>query len=162
MENKFVVVNVNGNFSGIYTYANTREEAEVEKDKAQAKAAEDVILFRGYSNKYGNDSNYWMNRVKEMENTKYEVMPFPEFEKKQRELVLSKPVHECTEEEFYQHLEMLPPLKWVKINEVEMFCMSEFDFGVYTTQYARVDGKHYCATVDYFDQSTWIHNRLPQ
>ena len=162
MENKFVIVNVNGNFSGIYTYTNTREEAETEKVKAQEKAASDVVLFKGYAEKYGNDSGYWMRRVEEMKNTKYEVMTYPEFEKKQRERVLSLPVHETTEEEFYAHLEMLPPLKWGTINGVEMFCMSEFDFGPYTTQYARVNGKHYCATVDYFDKSTWIHNRLPQ
>ena len=162
MENKFVVVNVNGNFSGIYTYSDTREEAEVEKEKAQAKAALDAVLFKDYSEKYGNDNDYWMRRSEEMNNARYEVMTYPEFERKQRERVISYPVHECTEEEFYRHLEMLPPLKWVKINGVEMFCMSEFDFGPYTTQYARVDGKCYCATVDYFDQNTWINNRLPQ
>lgn len=162
MESKFAVVNMNGNFTGIYTYCNTQEEAEMECVKAQQKAADDVVLFNVYAEKYGNDNGYWLRRAEEMKNTKYGVMLMSEFFRIQREKVLSRPVVEITEKDFYDHLNVLPPLKWGTINGVEMFCMSEFDFGVYTGQYAMVGDKFYCATVDYFDQSTWIHNRLPQ
>jgi len=99
-----------------------------------------------------------------------QIMTFGEFVKRERELVLDRKVTEIDEETFDEMLNVLPPLKWVDrvcaahncyVNE---FCMSEFDSGPYTAQYARayIDGKtrYYCATVDYYDESTWIHNRL--
>ena len=98
------------------------------------------------------------------------VMTFAEFYDMDRELTLATGVHEVDEETFNDMLNVLPPLKWCdRISEkhnarVNEFCMSEFDHSVYTQQYARayVDGKtrYYSATVDYYDESTWIHNRL--
>lgn len=98
------------------------------------------------------------------------IMTFGEFLRRERELVLSREVYEVSKETWWEMLEVLPPLKWVDrhcaardccVNE---FCMSEFNSGSYTTQYARVETdegtKYYGATVDYFDESTWIHNRL--
>lgn len=98
------------------------------------------------------------------------IMTFAEFDELDREMTLALGVHEVDEETFDEMLNVLPPLKWGdrfcerlgrKVNE---FCMSEFDHSVFTQQYARVsvDGKmrYYSATVDYFDESTWIHNRL--
>lgn len=100
----------------------------------------------------------------------YEIMTLKEFEELDRRLTLARGVTEVDEETFHEMLDVLPPLKWVdrtckkhrcKVNE---FCMSEFEHNVYTAQYARafVDGetRYYTATVDYYDESTWIHNRL--
>lgn len=97
------------------------------------------------------------------------IMTFAEFDALDRELTLSRGVYEVDELTFDEMLNVLPPLKWcdrtseqgVKVNE---FCMSEFDHGPFTQQYARahIGGRtrYYGATVDYFDESTWIHNRL--
>lgn len=98
------------------------------------------------------------------------IMTFDEFDELDRRLTLARGVTEVDEETFHEMLNVLPPLKWVdrtcekhrcRVNE---FCMSEFDHSVYTAQYARafVDGetKYFSATVDYYDESTWIHNRL--
>lgn len=98
------------------------------------------------------------------------IMTYAEFIEEDRKLTLAIGVHEVDEETFDEMLNVLPPLKWcdrvcekhrARVNE---FCMSEFDHGPYTQQYARayVNGKtrYYSATVDYFDESTWIHNRL--
>ena len=98
------------------------------------------------------------------------IMTFAEFDRLDREVTLARDVTEVDEETFHEMLNVLPPLKWCdryceklgrKVNE---FCMSEFDHGPFTAQYARVtvDGvlRYYHATVDYFDESTWIHNRL--
>ena len=99
-----------------------------------------------------------------------EIMTLKEFEALDRQFTLARGVIEVDEETFNEMLNVLPPLKWVdrtcekhrcRVNE---FCMSEFDHSVYTTQYARayVDGetRYYSATVDYYDESTWIHNRI--
>lgn len=103
-------------------------------------------------------------------NEEYQIMTFDEFDALDRELTLAIGVHEVDEETFNEMLNVLPPLKWVdRISEkhntkVNEFCMSEFDHSVFTQQYARafIDGKtrYYSATVDYFDESTWIHNRI--
>ena len=101
--------------------------------------------------------------------TNYRIMTFAEFMRVDREMTLSEGVYEVSRATFLEMLETLPPLKWgdrtnkdgVKVNE---FCMSEFDHGPYTHQYASayIDGetRYYGATVDYFDESTWIHNRI--
>lgn len=98
------------------------------------------------------------------------IMTFDEFDELDRKLTLGIGVHEVDEETFHEMLNVLPPLKWCdrvceKYNaRVNEFCMSEFDHSVFTHQYARafIDGKtrYYSATVDYYDESTWIHNRL--
>lgn len=161
-ENYFAVVDRNGRFTGIYTYETTKEKAEESCVKAQQKNTEDLVLFAEYAEKYGNDNKYWLDRLEEAKKKEYVVMTMGEFERIQREKTLALPVREVTEEDWDYALGVLPPEKWCRISGVEMFCMSEFDYGVYTSQYARVGGKYYTATVDYFDQSTWIHNRLPQ
>lgn len=98
------------------------------------------------------------------------IMTFAEYLDLDRKMTLSRGMHEVDEETFNDMLNVLPPLKWVdrvcdRLNvRVNEFCMSEFDHRYFTQQYARayIDGKtrYYSATVDYFDESTWIHNRL--
>ena len=98
------------------------------------------------------------------------IMTFAEYLDLDRKMTLARVMHEVDEETFNDMLNVLPPLKWVdrvcdRLNvRVNEFCMSEFDHGPFTQQYARayVDGKtrYYSATVDYNDESTWIHNRL--
>lgn len=99
-----------------------------------------------------------------------QIMTIAEYEKRERELVLDMGVYEVDEETFNEMLNVLPPLKWcdrvcekhrANVNE---FCMSEFTKGPYTQQYARayINGKtrYYGATVNFYDESTWIHNNL--
>ena len=112
----------------------------------------------------------WTYKSAKHPNEEYQIMTFDEFDALDRELTLAIGVHEVDEETFNEMLNVLPPLKWVdRISEkhntkVNEFCMSEFDHSVFTQQYARafIDGKtrYYSATVDYFDESTWIHNRI--
>lgn len=161
-ENYFVIVDKNGRYSSIYTYEKTREKAEESCAEAQRKNAQELVLFAEYAERYEKDKEYWLNRIERERNVEYVVTTLKEFYRIQREKALALPVREVTEEDWDYALNVLPPEKWCRINGVEMFCMSEFDYGVYTSQYARAGGKYYTATVDYFDQSTWIHNRLPQ
>lgn len=108
--------------------------------------------------------------IKHHEGDNVRIMTFGEFCELDRKLTLGIGVHEVDEETFHEMLNVLPPLKWCdrvceKYNaRVNEFCMSEFDHSVFTQQYARafIDGKtrYYSATVDYYDESTWIHNRL--
>ena len=111
-----------------------------------------------------------MNANEHHPNDNCQIITFAEFERIDRERTLAIGVHEVDEETFNEMLNVLPPLKWCdRISEkrnarVNEFCMSEFDHSVFTQQYGRafIDGKtrYYSATVDYFDESTWIHNRL--
>lgn len=166
MEERYVVVNVNGNFGSTYSIHTNQEEAELSAVDAKIQAMNNAITFQAYADKYGKDdsntSNYWQRRVEEERNSCYKVMTYEEFFKRQREFFVDRPVSETTEDDYYAHLDMLPPMYWTVIEGVEMFCMSEFYASVYTNQYAKVGDKYYTAFVDAFDRSTWIHNRLPQ
>ena len=163
--NRFVVVNAN-DFSGVYSIHETIEDAELGVFDAKNDARTNAITFKAYAEKYGKSdpktAEYWMVRAEKEKNALYQVMTYEEFFKRQREFFVDRPVTETSSEDYYAHLEMLPPMHWITINGVEMFCMSEFYASVYTNQYARVGDKYYTAFVDAFDRTTWIHNRLPQ
>jgi len=89
--------------------------------------------------------------------TSYEIMTFDEFFKRKAERLLT-PIAETTEENYYDHLECLPPMNWGINKGVNSFFMSEFTDGNYTQQYAKKNDKYYSKTVNYFDKETWITN----
>lgn len=62
---------------------------------------------------------------------------------------------EITEEEFNRMLEVLPPCKWRTVKGVEMFHISERDFGSIVSWYFSYNSKFYtCSNFCYEDQST--------
>lgn len=95
-------------------------------------------------------------------NADYQAMTFADFLALEREKLLSDPPQEITESRYNEMLDILPPLAWTTHHDVEMFCMSEFYTGTYTTQYAhdQKTGKYYSKLVDYTDKTTWICNLL--
>lgn len=95
-------------------------------------------------------------------NANYQVMAFADFLALERERLLSGPPQEITEDKYNEMLDILPPLAWTEHHDVEMFCMSEFYTGPYTTQYAHdhKTEKYYSKLVDYTDKTTWICNLL--
>lgn len=165
MEERYVVVNAN-DFSSVYSIHESMEETALAVFDAVEQARTNAITFKAYAEKYGKSDHktaeYWMKRAEKEKKALYQVMTYNEFFKRQREFFVDRPVEVTTKEDYYAHLEMLPPMHWMTINGVEMFCMSEFYASVYTNQYAKVGDKYYTALVDAFDRTTWIHNRLPQ
>ena len=103
-------------------------------------------------------TEYWLNQLEVEDKTEYKVMSWDEFEQAQKTAILSMPLREITAEEWEEMLNVLPPKAWVTYNGVEMFCMSEFYTGSFTTQYAydHRSGKYYSKLVDYCDRKTWI------
>ena len=89
-------------------------------------------------------------------------MTYVEFEAHQRRMLLAGEPEEISEERFYEQFNVLPPIKWVTIGGVEMFCMCEMWTGSYTNQYAHdhKTGKFYTKMVDSADRDTWIHKYL--
>lgn len=85
-------------------------------------------------------------------------MTYNEFRALEREKLLGQPLKEIDEDQFYEMLNVLPPIGWTQHKGVEIFCMSEFYTGPYTNQYAhdKTTGKYYTKLVDYTDRSTWI------
>lgn len=134
------------------------EKAEEVIAKAKKKYQEEAKRFE----ELGKNNEYFAYVAKRSRNATFEAMTYEEFKRRERECILSMPLHEITEEEFHEMLNVLPPLAWGSWNNIEIFCMSEFYTGTYTSQYAhdRNTGKYYCKKVDYCDKSTWIPNLL--
>lgn len=149
----YVVANINGGYDCIYCFCKP-EEAPAIIQKAQEEAAESARRFAEIG------GEYFARCAENERRAKYELMTFDEFLRRQRAEMLGGQLIEVTAEEFDKQLGVLPPLHFVTIDGVTMFCMSEFDCGPYTTQYARYNGKYYCATVDAYDPETWLHKRL--
>lgn len=161
MKTDYVVVNINGNYANVYDFC-TPESAEEVIKKAIEQARKTVETYNSCIVNYPDRADYWKECWKQYETAKYELMMFDEFLKRQKQIMLSGGIKEITKEEFDEKLNALPPLKFCRRNNMEMFCMSEMYAGTYTTQYAfnLVDSKYYKAMVDITDPETWINKRL--
>lgn len=103
--------------------------------------------------------------LKEYENAVYKVMTFDEFLVLQKKYYCNELPVEIKKEEYYSQMDVLPPILYGSINNIDMFCMSEFLTGTFTSQYARIklsDGnyKYYTKIVDVTDKKTWIYNYI--
>jgi len=143
----------------IYSFSNSREEAEEKLQKALEHQKEDIKTWEGHCKIYP-DTESFKNYLTAAQNSKYEIMTYNEYLQMERNYYTSKPLTEITEEKFEDMLNVLPPLKWCTRNNIEMFCMSEMLTGTYTSQYLhnRKNNKFYHKTVDILDQSTWGYN----
>lgn len=64
------------------------------------------------------------------------------------------PLHEITETEYIEALEVLPPI--YRAGAMHGFFMCEFTSGSITSQYVQHDGRYYSAYVDILHRETWI------
>lgn len=155
----YVVVDVNGGFGWVYDFCTPETATEIIR-KAEERNAADIATYESHLVNYPNMSEHWNMQLAKCRKAKYEMMTFDEFLARQKKELTSDKVIEVDADEYDEHLNMLPPLKWCSRDGFSLFCMCEMLTGTYTTQYAKKDGKFYCATVDITDESTWINNRL--
>lgn len=107
------------------------------------------------------DRKYWVQQCKNYLQAEKSIFvtTFDNFLEIQKKAYCTPPV-EITEELYDEMLEVLPPLKWEFDGKNNWFCLSEMTTGTLTSQYARINGKYYTATVDITDRNTWIINTL--
>lgn len=103
--------------------------------------------------------------LKEYKNAVYKVMTFDEFLVLQKKYYCNELPVEIKKEEYYSQMDVLPPILYGSINNIDMFCMSEFLTGTFTSQYARIKlsdkkYKYYTKIVDVTDKKTWIYNYI--
>ena len=148
----------------VYTILNDNANKEDELQKANQYYIDDFQKIKKFAEQYP-ESEYWQTRYnseKAKPQKHCKIMTFTEFEKAEREYLLSKELKQITEDVYYDMLNVLPPIKWTTRQNVEMFCMSEMYTCTYTSQYAhdKTNNKYYSKLVDCTDESTWIHNIL--
>lgn len=143
----------------LWTYT-TPENADRDVSAAKASAAEHLPFWEKFAAMSGNPHDAEV--AESYRRADYRVMTFGDFLRLERNKILGQPLEEITADRFNEMLDILPPLAWTQHNGVEMFCISEFYTGSYTSQYAhdRTTGKYYTKLVDYHDRSTWIHKIL--
>ena len=144
-------------------YSDKPETIEQKLNRAIETKKADLKMYQEYIKTHDTkDNHYWADRYEAEKDFHYVIMTLAEFRKLEREKYLSKPLRESNKSEYWEMLEVLPPEKWVTIDNVNMFCMSEHYTGLYTMQYAhdRNTDKYYSKMVDVTDQSTWIHSIL--
>lgn len=143
----------------IYNFAANQEQAEETLTRAIEANQDDIKIWKNHCKNYP-DAEQFKVYLEEAQNKKYEIMTYGEYVQTQRDYYLNKPLTEITAEQYDDMLNVLPPLKWCTIGNVEMFCMSEMLTGYYTSQYMYnlVNGKYYHKIVDIRDQSTWGYN----
>jgi hypothetical protein len=155
--NKLCIVDT-VNFS-IYDFADNQEQAEAKLIKAIESNKKDIATWENHCKNYP-DVDSFKAYLKQAQNKKYEIMTFEEFLQRERNYYINQPITEITAEKYEEMLNILPPLKWCTIGNIEMFCMSEFLTGSYTSQYLhdRITNKYYHKIVDITDKATWGYN----
>lgn len=86
----------------------------------------------------------------------HKVMIFEEFLRRERDKWITNEVTFITREQYWEMLEILPPLNWIRGDSYETFHMSEFMTGNYTEQYGQKGDIYIHKMTDYADKSTWI------
>jgi len=146
------------NTLNIFTFVDTKSDGQTELHQAQeylanqAKSLESLIAdcqrqeFR----------KQWEDSLRAIRRTEYRIVPIEDFYAAERKKMLSDPLKRITEEQYWDALEVLPPLQHERLDGCERFCMREFYTNTYTTQYFHSEEGWFCRMVDYCDRSTWI------
>lgn len=92
--------------------------------------------------------NYIKQYTEELKTIK--VIDILDYKKEQEKNMLTGP-QEITENDYWEMLEILPPLKMGK----NFFIMSEFQMDSFTRQFFKKAGKYYTQMIDYKNQDTW-------
>ena len=98
----------------------------------------------------------WEESLQTIQKTEYRIVPIKDFYAAERKKMLSDPLKRITEEQYWDALEVLPPLHHERLDGCERFCMREFYTNTYTTQYFHSKEGWFCRMVDFADRSTWI------
>lgn len=147
----------------VYDFKRTEETEAEALARAEQYYKDELALVSSHLKNYGGE--YWQKRVEGVTKTVEagcKIMSMDDFRALEKKRLITGKLTEVTAEDWDNALNVLPPVYWVTINDVNEFCMREMYTGTYTTQYAhdRKTDKYYCAMVDVTDRSTWIHNLL--
>lgn len=163
MDNKLFIVS-KAICDGCFTVCNNEDEAEAAIERANEFYTKDAENYRFNLEHYPAMADDWQRMLEKTETILaggFEAVGWEEYLSRQKKHWLTN-VKEETIEEWDYALCVLPPLDWQEWEDCSFFFMSEFLTMTFTTQHYRdkETGKYYCATVDYCDKSTWIHNQL--
>ena len=99
----------------------------------------------------------WEDSLQTIRETEYRIVPLEDFYAAERKKMLVDPLKRITEKQYWDALEVLPPLHYERLDGgCERFCMREFFTATYTTQYFHSKEGWFCRMVDFADQTTWI------
>ena len=99
----------------------------------------------------------WEDSLRTIWKTEYQIVPIEDFYAAERKKMLSDPLKRITEKQYWDALDVLPPLHHERlVDGSERFCMREFYTNTYTIQYFHSREGWFCRMVDYSDRDTWI------
>jgi len=151
-------------FNDIFTTCKEGETTNAIK-RAKTFYKSDLDLVRSHKENYPQDAEYWQTQIDKYSkilSAGFEAITFEEFEKRQRERWLNKPIKEVTGKEYDDMLCVLPPIEWYDNDKYSIFMVGECYTMTYYSQYLynKENKKYYSALVDRFDKETWIDKRL--
>ena len=156
-KNELVIADLNS--LNIFTLVDKESDGQAELQRAQeylenqAKSLKKLIAdcprpdFR----------KQWVDTLRSIRKTEYRIVRIEDFYAAERKKMLADPLKRITEKQYWDALEVLPPLHHERLADgCERFCMREFFTSTYTTQYYHSREGWFCRVVDYTDQTTWI------
>jgi len=151
-------------FNEIFTVAD-KDNSEREIERAREHYSRDLELVTSHKSNYPDNAEYWQSQIDRYSVILaggFEAITFDEYDKRQRDKYLNKKPKEVTEKEFYEMLDVLPPLKWIRNERYSMFCVGECTTMTYYAQYLydKENKKYYTNLVDIYDKSTWLDKSL--
>jgi len=157
-DDTLVIVNIKKP-STLYTFVEEGDGME-ELQRAIDSYRKDAETWQSHIINYPSNAEHYKKYLQEAQEATFIIVSLKEYEEIRRKYYLDRPLKEIDAETWDNMLNVLPPLKWVTIDGVNEFLLSEFLSGPYTDQYARKNGKYYTKIVDAYDKTTWLHNFL--
>ena len=155
---------VSKTFNEIFTVCD-KDDAGGQIERAKEYYARDLELVTSHKSNYPDNAEYWQGQIERYSailEGGFEAITLDEYDKRQRAKYLGKKPKEVTEKEFYEMLDVLPPLEWYRNDRYSMFCVGECTTMTYYAQYLydKEKKKYYTTLVDIYDESTWLDKRL--
>lgn len=140
-------------------------EVENALQRAVAFYQKDLQTYKSHLIEYPEMADHWRSQIETIEkilSAGFRAVTFEEYQKLERQHYMSTIAKEIDRDTFNYALNCLPPVNWIRTENISMFHISEADRGTLHGNYLhdKTTGKYYFAVTDIYDRSTWIDKIL--
>lgn len=148
-------------FFGIPDSNETPEQA---LERARLYYEESAATYESHIVNYPDRAEYWRKCLEETRQkiAHLQIETWDNFQKRQREAYINKPIKEITKEEWWYAYEVLPPCGLIMTSRFTEFYVSEAFVSTFYNGYLedKKTGKYYTAMIDKYDPSTKLCVRM--
>lgn len=142
----------------------SNETPEQALERARKFYREKVRSYESHIVNYPDRADYWRERLEASRQklAHLQIETWDNFQKRERDAYLNKPIKEITHDEWWNAFEVLPPCGLIMTSRFTEFYVSEAFVSTFHSGYLedKKTGKYYTAMIDKYDPSTKLCVRM--